>query len=90
MGRKRKFLFLNPEKTIERIHREVEKEKQKPTLQDMQDCCKPSLKKALIHPMAMYVSATQMYVYTRIQKCKIITLTINMVVTETNNMVVSF
>lgn len=42
-GEKRKFLFSNPEKTIERIHRE--KEKQKPTLQNMEDCSKLSLKK---------------------------------------------
>lgn len=40
--------------------------------------------------MATYVSLIQMYVYTHIHKCRIITLTINMVVTETNNMVVSF
>lgn len=45
MGRKQKFIFSNPEKTIERIHRQKEKEKQKPTLQNLEDCCKLSLKK---------------------------------------------
>lgn len=36
--------FPNPEKTIERIHREKEKEKQKPALQNMEDCSKLALK----------------------------------------------